>query len=122
MNDPDERSPRKVVAVPTSSWRPGDAALLGELVGTVHAQPAGPGACRVWVEREDGEIIPVIWPAGYRARLDPFELLDATGTVVAVPGTPIDVGGGLMPTDPTDPTDHGGIDEAFYVMDELPPL
>jgi len=119
MNDPDERPPRKVAAVPTSSWRRGDPALLAALVGTVQGEQTGPDTCRIWVERDDGEIIPVIWPAGYRARLDPLELLDPAGMVVAVPGTPISVAGGLIPADRAD---HGGADEAFHVMDELPPL
>lgn len=84
----------------------------------VASRPA-PDTCRIWVEEEDGEIVPVVWPAGYRARLDPLELLDATGTVVAVPGTPISVAGGFIPIDPAD---QGGTDEAFYVMAELPQL
>ena len=122
MKDGDTSSSRPVLTVPTSSWKPGDAARLAELAGTVQGGP-GPGAgeCRVWVERESGEIVPVVWPAGFRARLNPLELLDGTDAVVAVTGTRIGVAGGLMPVDPGDPGTLGQSD-AFYVMDELPPL
>ena len=61
------------------------------------------------------------WVPRPRARLDPLELLDGAGAVVAVAGTRISVAGGLMRVDAGDPATLGQTD-AFYVMDELPPL
>jgi hypothetical protein len=119
VTSPEDQSPRKVATVPTSSWKRGDPALLALLNGTVQGEQLDPGGCRIWVERRDGEIVPVVWPAGYHARLDPLELLDASGAVIAVVGTAISVPGGLMPTDPAA---HSDVDEAFYVMGEIPAL
>jgi hypothetical protein len=109
---------RPTATVPTSSWQPGHASRLALLEGTVQGQQTGPDRCRIWVERDSGKIVPVVWPAGYRARLDPLELLDPVGRVVAVAGTVISVPGGLMPADPERPDGP----KAFHVMSELPPL
>lgn len=119
MTSPGDQSSRKTATVPTSSWKRDDPALLALLNGTVQGEQLGPDKCRIWVERRDGEIVPVVWPAGYHARLDPLELLDDTGKVVAVVGTKISVPGGLMPTDPSA---HSDAQEAFYVMGEIPAL
>lgn len=110
-----------MVPVPTSSWKPGDPARLALLIGTVAGEQTGPAECSIWVERESGQIVAVVWPAGFCARLNPLELLDSTGAVVAVPGTAIHVTGGFKPTDPADPRILGR-PEAFHVMDELPPI
>ena len=119
MTNADDQPSRTIVDVPTSAWEPGDPAFLAGLEGTVQGEQTGPGKCRIWVERDDGEIVPVVWPHGYRARLDPLELLDASGAVVAVVGTEISVAGGFIPTEPSAQSEA---DEAFHVMDELPPL
>src|SRR5258708_14558211 len=98
---------RPVVKVPTSDWQPGGPARLALLEGTVQVEALGPDDWRVWVERDSGEAVPVGWPAGFSARLDPFELLDGTGTVVAGAGTAISVCGGLMALEPRNATKPG---------------
>jgi hypothetical protein len=112
-------SGRPVIAVPTSSWRPGDFAHEALMTGTLAGGRVGSGEYCVWVTRESGEAIPVVWPAGFRARLDPLELLNAEGAVVARAGDKLSVGGGAGPVEPGDPCSLGE-DGAFYVMDEIP--
>jgi hypothetical protein len=38
-----------------------------------------------------------VWPAGFRARLHPLELLDSKGKVVARGGEQIEFAGGVLP-------------------------
>jgi hypothetical protein len=114
----DAPSDRPVAAVPTSSWRPGDPSRLALLIGTVEGGGTSDGHFCVWVRRESGEIVPVVWPAGFRARLDPLELLNAQGAIAAAAGDRINVCGGLMPVDPGRPCSLG-LDNTFYVMDEM---
>jgi hypothetical protein len=55
-----------------------------------------------------------VWPAGFRARRHPLEMVDSHGTVVARGGEEIELGGGSAPVS------HGpymlGQKEAFYAM------
>ena len=110
---------RPVIAVPTSVWRPGDPALLGMLVGVLRGDWVGSGEFCVWVERESGEVVPVMWPSGFSARLDPFELVNPEGAVAARIGDTLTLVGGLLPAIASQPCGLGQ-DDAFYVMQELP--
>ncbi|MHB1431539.1 MAG: hypothetical protein ACYCVZ_05415 [Streptosporangiaceae bacterium] len=49
----------------------------------------------------------MIWPYGCRARLDPLEILDRHGTVLAREGDLLIVGGGQVPADPASPCSLG---------------
>lgn len=110
---------RPAISVPTSEWRPGDPALLRLLTGVLRGGWVGSGEFCCWVEGESGETVPVIWPSGFSARLDPFELLNPAGEVAARLGDKLTLCGGLLPVTTTQPCSLG-LDEAFSVMQELP--
>ena len=103
----------KLHPVPTSSWRPGDPSLLALALGTLAAGPYRGRWC-VWLVGRWSQRMPIVWPAGFRARRHPLELVDSRGTVVARGGERISLGGGLAPVD------HRpcmfGQREAFYAM------
>jgi hypothetical protein len=84
-----------LVKVPTSPWRPGDFALRALTFGTLRGGYVRSTFC-VWLAGPGGREA-VIWPAGYRARIHPLELVDAAGTVVARDGDRISVAGGQTP-------------------------
>jgi len=93
---PSAHGPR-LYRVPTSSWRPGDPSLGALAFGTL-----GGGMYRgrwcPWLRASPGSPpAPVVWPAGFRARRHPLELLDSHGRVVARGGEEIQFGGGLGP-------------------------
>jgi hypothetical protein len=111
--------PREIVRIPTSGrpldeWRQ-RAGLLGVLEG----EEAGPGRWCLWMRADTGNRIPVLWPAGYHARLDPLEVLNASGQVFARAGERLVLGGGFRPADLDDPCSLGR-DRVFYVQDETP--
>src|SRR5216684_1311225 len=81
--------------VPTSSWRPGDPSLTALARGTLQGGYERGTFC-VWLAGR-GRRDAIIWPAGYHARLHPFELLDAQDAVVAKGGDLISFGGGEGP-------------------------
>lgn len=56
----------------------------------------------------------MLWPPGYRARLDPLEILDPDGQIVAREGDLLVVGGGIVPVDPAPRT--LGQSAAFYIQ------
>jgi hypothetical protein len=82
-----------IVALPTSSWRPGDPGYLARAEGRVRGSPSVGGDC-VWLEGPEGIRFPVVWPAGFYARFDPLRIYDSGGHVVARGGDLIEVGGG----------------------------
>jgi hypothetical protein len=92
------------------------AALLGMLEGG----EAGPDRWCLWLRSATGHRVPVIWPAGFRARLDPLEVLNPSGQAVARAGEHLVLGGGFRAVDPADPCSLGQ-DQAFYVQDEPTP-
>jgi hypothetical protein len=60
------------------------------LFGTFHASVIGDKAC-AWI----GDVErPMLWPAGYRLRTNPLQLIGPDGAVVANEGDTIHVGGG----------------------------
>jgi hypothetical protein len=110
---------RPAIAVPTSGWQPGDPALLRLLIGVLRGDWVGAGEFCCWVELESGEIVPVVWPSGFSARLDPFELLNPAGDVAATLGDKLSLCGGLVSVTTTQPCSLG-LEDAFHVMQELP--
>jgi hypothetical protein len=72
----------------------------------------------VWISAR-GSRVPVIWPAGFRARLDPLEVLNAAGAVFARAGQKVGMGGGSGQPGRED-TCLLGKAAAFYVNDENP--
>jgi hypothetical protein len=72
------------------------------------------GAYCVWLTAR-GEPEALLWPPGYRARLDPLEILDQDGEVVAREGDMLVVGGGAIPVDPALPCSMGQ-SAAFHIQ------
>jgi hypothetical protein len=104
----------KLHKVPTSSWRPGDPSLLALAMGTLAAGTYRGKWC-VWLAARSGSArVPIVWPAHFRARRHPLELVDSLGKVVARGGQLIKFAGGFMPVS------HRfcmlGQKEAFYAM------
>jgi hypothetical protein len=110
---PSAHGPR-LYPVPTSSWRPGDPSLSALAFGTLAGGKYRGRWCLWLIAGPGSRPAPVVWPAGFRARRHPLELLDSHGAVVARGGEEIEVGGGLGPAD------HRicmlGYKEAFYAM------
>ncbi|MGH2873916.1 MAG: hypothetical protein ACRDL5_15825 [Solirubrobacteraceae bacterium] len=64
----------------------------GELVGAIID-----GAVCTWLAQAHGQLVLMMWPRQFRARLDPLELLDEQGNVVATGGEFVTVVGGFLP-------------------------
>lgn len=81
---------------------PGPAGLLGHpgrqarASGIVDGELRN-GAVSVWLSRSSGDRLATMWPAEYRARLEPFELLDELGHVLVRAGEQVHLGGGFLP-------------------------
>src|SRR6266536_30330 len=116
MAEPDDQRVRSS-RVPTSSWHAGMPRFLVPLDGVLEGGRTDRGEYCVWV-RAGQRAVPVVWPAGFRARLDPLELLNAEGEVVARAGDCISVAGPEMPADPESPCMLGQ-DCAFHVQAEM---
>ncbi len=106
---------RPVTGVPTSAWRPGMPSLYAGFSGILAGGQQSPGGYCVWVTAASGNPVPVVWPQGFRARLDPLELLGPGGEVVARGGDHLTAGGGFLPVDPARPCMLGQ-DRAFHVQ------
>lgn len=69
----------------------------------------------------DGQKLrPMIWPAGFLARLDPLELLDADGAVVAHGGQYLVVFGGYLSPRPSATSQSGAFYVQSYEVSEAP--
>jgi hypothetical protein len=86
----------KYEPVPTSSWRPGDPSLTALTIGPLSAGMYRGRWC-VWLGGRGSRREAVVWPAGFRARRHPLELVDSRGKVVARGGEHIKIGGGIGP-------------------------
>jgi hypothetical protein len=86
----------KYEPVPTSSWRPGDPSLTALTIGPLSAGMVRGRWC-IWLGGRGSRREAVVWPAGFRARRHPVELVDSRGTVVARGGERIKIGGGIGP-------------------------
>ena len=87
--------------LPTDGWKPGDLRLLMGLLGRFHATLTSSGACAWMGTPHEGTLY--LWPAGYRVRFHPTELLSPNGKVVAHQDQKLNAGGGVFPTQPADP-------------------
>jgi hypothetical protein len=81
--------------LPTDGWKPGDGRLLAAFFGRFHATLTPSGAC-AWMYTPNRGIV-YLWPAGYRVRFDPTELLSPSGKVVAREGQEVNAAGGGYP-------------------------
>ena len=99
---PSHPTHNRLYAVPSDGWKPGDGAFLVGGDGSFFATLTPSGACAGWRSIPAGRgSINAAWPAGYRVRFHPTELVDATGNVVAHKGEAIGVGGSFAsPQDP----------------------
>lgn len=92
------------VAIPTlAPDEASDGALLPSI--RLAGDPTLDGGC-LWGIDASGFTVSVVWPHGYRALFDPVRLIDTDGTVVAVEGDLLDLGGGEG-TDAPDRCDIG---------------
>ena len=110
---------RKIVQIPTSGRPLGEWRQRAALLGVLEGEEAGPDRWCLWIRSGTGNRTPVLWPAGYHARLDPLEVLNASGQPFARVGEHLVLGGGFRLVDPDDPCSLGR-DQAFYVQDETP--
>jgi hypothetical protein len=76
--------------LPTDGWKIGHSSE--GFGGAFHAALTKSGAC-AWIASYD-----VLWPAGYRVRFHPIELIGARGEVVSVQGEHVSIGGQLVGT------------------------
>jgi hypothetical protein len=100
---------RPVIDLPASpAPRPGVtyAARGARAKGTLTGGTRDGGHYCVWLT-ERGTTFAVIWPHGYRARLNPLEILNPAGTVIAQEGDTLTVGGGLIDVDHSMPCSLG---------------
>ena len=87
-NQPTSQS--QVMLLPTDHWRPGDPGMQALTSGKLIIGKQGDAAC-AWVGSQASA---VLWPEGYGVRLQPAELLDANGNVIAQAGQTVAAGGG----------------------------
>jgi hypothetical protein len=121
MNDPVSKGtgPRKIVQIPTSGRPLGEWRQRAALLGMLEGEEVSADRWCLWMRSGAGVRTPVLWPAGYHARLDPLEVLNASGQLFARAGEHLVLGGGFQPADPDDPCSLGQ-DFAFYIQDETP--
>jgi hypothetical protein len=111
--------PRKIVQIPTSGQPLGEWRQLAALLGVLDGEQVSADRWCLWMRSDAGNRTPVLWPAGYHARLDPLEVLNASGQLFARAGEHLVLSGGFRPVDPDDPCSLGR-DQAFYVQNETP--
>lgn len=83
-------SSAKTYPLLSDGWN-GGPAQTALVAGSFHAVMTSHGVC-AWLG--DGEVRAFLWPAGYRVRFNPTELIAPGGAVVGRTGTPMFVGGG----------------------------
>jgi len=104
------------IAIPTSSWKPGDPVQTFDVEGTLVAD----GSC-IRIRREDGVVVTPVWPAALHARSGSggqIELLDADDRQVASKGDRVKLDGGYT-------SDVSGMepcvtDPDVFVVQEIP--
>lgn len=95
----DEEGPAHDRVNPTSGWRPGQPGLAAGFVGVLRGGSDATGRYQVWAE-SGGTRTHLVWPSGFVAWLDPLEVVDRDGRVVAREGDVIQVAGGAGAADP----------------------
>jgi hypothetical protein len=73
--------------------------MMGRLAqgGGVLAGAVLDGVVRTWLTDTNGQLTLIMWPGNFRARLDPLEVVDDQGNVVARGGELVTVTGNLLP-------------------------
>lgn len=107
--------------LPTDDWKPGEPSLTAAFRGRFYATLTTSGACG-WIGSPHQGLM-YLWPAGYRARFHPTELLGPNGTVVAHQGQEVHTGGGIAsqgdaqspPAPPVSLRYCGTTDEVAYI-------
>jgi hypothetical protein len=112
-------SASKRLAYPLSP--PGPVGLLGQpgrlaLTGGIVDGELRNGAVSVWLTQSSGDRLVTMWPGEYRARVEPFELLDELGQVIARAGEQVHLGGGFLPADDPRAADLGRVFFAHSVV------
>lgn len=90
---PSASSTAETYPLPSDGWKTGDGSLLAGLFGPLHAEMAVGGAC-AWLGPHRQA---VLWPAGYRVRFNPTELVGPDGQVLAKAGEVLHFAGGVVP-------------------------
>lgn len=80
--------------LPTDGWKPGDGGLLMGIWGPFHATVTPSGVCGSMGVHPG---VVYLWPAGYRVRLHPTELVGPSGKVIAHQGQWVNAAGGSYP-------------------------
>jgi hypothetical protein len=101
-NQPTSQS--QVMLLPTDHWRPGDPGMQALTSGKLIIAKQGDAAC-AWVGSQASA---VLWPEGYGVRLQPAELLDADGKVIARAGQTIAAAGGGSEAAAAGPCNNAG--------------
>ena len=70
-------------AIRTSNWAVGLPYQLAAVSGVLNARLRADGELVLYFDRGDGELVGLIWPEGYFALLDPVEVYDSHGRLVA---------------------------------------
>lgn len=86
----------------------GQPGRLARTRGTVDGELRN-GAVSVWLTQASGDRLVTMWPGEYRARAEPFELLDELGHVIARAGEQVHLGGGFLPADDPRAADLGHV-------------
>jgi hypothetical protein len=90
----------------TDGWEPGQLAAAALITGPFRVAITNGVAC-AWLG--GASVRPFRWPSGWRVRLNPTELLDSTGHVVARAGQVVRAGGGTRSTaDESSPCGEAG--------------
>ena len=106
---------RRIVEVLTSDWQGTGWSMGAAAWGRLTGGESPSGQYLVWLAAAGGKITPVMWPRGFRAILDPLELINADGDVVARAGEYLKLGGGFVSADPAEPSSMGGA-QIFYAQ------
>ena len=81
---------RPTLSLPSDGWKPGESAFTAEAFGALHGVKVSGRVGCAWLGPRRS---PFEWPAGYRLRVDPIELVDGTGRVVGKSGEGLAFGG-----------------------------
>jgi hypothetical protein len=108
----------KSFALPSDGWRPNDSEMLALIGGPFHAVMTPQGAC-AWLGSAPHATY--LWPAGYRVRFHPTELIGPGGDVVATEGQKISFAGGGGPGQTTR-LSCAGRQEQVFLLEGLPQL
>lgn len=90
---PSASSTAKTYPLPSDGWKTGDGSLLAAFFGPFDAELTVAGAC-AWLGSHQK---PVLWPAEYRVRFNPTELVGPDGQVLAKAGEVLHFAGGVVP-------------------------